>query len=71
LVTLTLGRNGFENAFNLIAFHGTWLRRSKFHALNPEHWVVIKQFVLISPGKEARYSGLLVPLFLTRRGIFA
>ncbi len=57
-VTMTLGGNGFENAFNLVALHTTRLRLIEFHSLNLEHRVVVEQFVLMRPGEEARYSGL-------------
>ena len=57
-VTLTLGGNGFENAFNLVALHATRLRLIEFHPLNLEHRVAVEQFVLMRPGEEARYGGL-------------
>ncbi len=58
-VPLTLSGNGFENAFNLVALYTTRLWRIEFHPLNFEHGVAVEQVVLMRPGEEARYGGLL------------
>src|SRR6266567_4881608 len=57
-VTLTLGGNTFENAFNLVALHASRLWRSEFHSLNLEHGISVEHLVLMCPDEEPRHGGL-------------
>lgn len=57
-VTLTLGGNTFENAFNLVTLYASWLWRIEFHSLNFEHGIGIEHLVLMCPSEEPRHGGL-------------
>src|SRR6266568_5007873 len=58
-VPLTLGGNGFENAFNLGALHSTRQRWIEFHVVDLAHRVVVEELLLLGPDQKARYCCLL------------